>query len=108
MSDLSIKNIEEIQVGDIVMAYNDENNQFEPRKVTKAYLHINTPEMVDYTLSNGIVLHATPGHPLLSTDGWKSLDIENSLYEHGTVATLLKIGDEIIGINGNAVVIDIN
>lgn len=69
MADGSIKNIENIKVGDIVIAYNEINNSFEPRTVTKSYLHINTPEMVDITLSNGIILHATPGHPLYTTNG---------------------------------------
>ena len=30
------------------------------------------------------------------------MDIENSLYEHGTIATLLQVGDELLGFNGNA------
>lgn len=49
----------------------------------------------------------TPGHPILSIEGWKSRDIENSREEHMTEATLLNIGDVIIGANNNKIVIDI-
>ena len=64
-----IKNIENIQIGDTVMAYNDENQKFEPRIVTKAYIHHNTPAVIDVHFADGTVLGMTPGHPLLSTDG---------------------------------------
>lgn len=75
-----------------------------PKKVTKSYIHHNTPAMVRLIFIDNDVLELTPGHPLYSIDGWKSLDIENSLYEHNTVTTLLHTGDEIIGINGNKIV----
>jgi len=65
------------------MAYNDETCTYEPRRVTKTFIHQNMPELVNIILSNGIVLKITPGHPILTTEGWKSLDIENSWYEHG-------------------------
>ena len=46
----------------------------------------------------------TPGHPILTTEGWKSLDLDNSVYEHGVKTTLLNINDEVLGYNGNAFV----
>ena len=66
--------------------------------------HYNTPKVLEIAFSNGIVLGITPGHPILTTNGWKSRDIENSLYEHNTVADWLEIGDEVIGYEGNAFV----
>lgn len=69
MADGTIKNIENIAVGDIVMAYNEETCNFEPRKVTKSYIHHNTPAIMDIYFANGEVLGITPGHPLLSTNG---------------------------------------
>lgn len=104
MADHSIKNIELVKIGDIVIAYNELTKEFIPKKVTKSYIHHNTPVMVRLTFIDNSILELTPGHPLYSTHGWKSLDIENSLYEHGTIATLLHIGDEIIGVNGNKIV----
>jgi hypothetical protein len=38
----------------------------------------------------------TLGHPLLSVNGWKSLDPMASLRIHNTQATLLNIGDNFI------------
>lgn len=104
MANNSIKNIEDIKINNLVMAYDEEKNIFIPKKVTKSYIHHNTPSMVRITFTNNDILELTPGHPLYSTNGWKSLDIENSLYEHGTIATLLHVGDEIIGINENKIV----
>lgn len=87
MANGSIQYIENIKIGDMVMAYNDETQEFEPREVTKSYIHHDTPAVINVYFEDGTVLGMTPGHPLLSTKGWKSRDIENSLYEHGTIAT---------------------
>ncbi len=107
MEDYSTKKIENIQIGEFVMAYDEINNIFISKKVTKSYVHHHTPKMVKISLSNNTILTLTPGHPLLSVNGWKSLDIENSLYEHNTITTLLQINDEIININENAFVVQI-
>ena len=104
MKDHSTKSIETIWIGDEVMAYDEMEKEFVPKKVVKSYIHHNTPSMVKIYLSDNTTMFMTPGHPLYSTNGWKSLDIENSLYEHGTITTLLKIGDEIIGIDHNSFV----
>ena len=107
MSDMTYKNIEDIVVGDTVIAYNELINSFEPRKVTKSYIHHNTPRVLDITLSNGLVLGITPGHPILTTEGWKSRDLENSIEEHGVIATWLNIGDIIIDYFGNVSIVNI-
>ena len=106
MADNTIKNIEDVQVNEIVIAFNDETMSYEPRKVTKTFIH-SAIDLVQVTLSNGVTMSMTPGHPLLTTKGWKSLDIENSLYEHGVVASLLNLGDRVLGYHGNALVIAI-
>jgi hypothetical protein len=60
-------------------------------------------------LSNGEQLVMTLGHPLLTTKGWKSLDLENSISEHGVLnISLLNIGDILIGYNELITVNDIN
>lgn len=102
-----IRNIEDIRIGDLVMAYNEQTEQFEPRKVTKAYVHHDTPRMLQISFSNGVKLCITPGHPILTELGWKSRDIENSLMEHNTVASLMVVGDYVIGLFKNPVVMDI-
>ena len=107
MADNTKKNIEDIKVGDNVIAYNDETKLFEPRKVTKSYIHHNTPRVLNITFSNGLTLGMTPGHPILTIDGWKSRDIENSLYEHNVIASWLNIGDIVIGYEQNTKIINI-
>ena len=107
MADGSFKNIEDIQPNDDIIAYNENTKEFVNKKVIKAYVHHNASVLVELTFNNNIQLQLTPGHPLYSTNGWKSLDIDNSLYEHETITTLLALGDEIIGINGNSVLMQI-
>ena len=108
MADYTLKNIEDVLEGEYVISYNEVTQLFEPRVVVKSFIHHHTPAMIRLYFDNNFILDLTPGHPLLSTmDGWKSLDIENSLYEHGTVATLLQLNDEIINISGNSKIIDI-
>lgn len=104
MSDFTAKNIEDVLVGDEVIAYNEEKGLFESKKVIKSYAHYNTSRVIKVILSNNVVLKVTPGHPILTTEGWKSRDIENSLYEHNTIATWLNVGDQVIGYSGIVVV----
>ena len=100
MADGTTKNIELVQIGDYVISYNEETHEFIPKRVKESYPHYNTPRLIRLTFNNGIVLELTPGHPLYSlNNGWKSLDIENSLYEHKTIATLLQLNDTIVGVN---------
>ena len=101
------KNIEDIKINDYVFAYNECLKIFEPKKVTKSYVHYNTPFIMTLILSNSLIIKMTPGHPILTTTGWKSMDIENSLYEHGVIAKELQINDEIIGYGNNVFIKDI-
>jgi len=66
-------------------------------------VHHHTPRVISVIFSNGLVLNMTPGHPILTTEGWKSRDIENSLIEHNTIATWLNIGDTIINISNDII-----
>jgi hypothetical protein len=70
-------------------------------------VHHNTPKLIKVSLSDGTSIILTPGHPLLSTCGWKSRDIENSLYEHNTIATWLNVGDILIKQDHNVSVVSI-
>lgn len=107
MADHSIKNIEDVVAGEMIIAYNEETGVFETDMVEQSYPHEDTPRVLRMTFSNGVVLGITPGHPLLTTEGWKSRDPENSAWEHRTIATWLEIGDIIIGYDGNASVVSI-
>ena len=107
MADGTYKNIEDIQVDDLVIAYNDKIQKYENKKVIKTFIHFDIKKLVLIKFSNGIELKVTPGHPILTTEGWKSLDIENSLYEHGVEATLLNVNDEVLNYFGNTFVKEI-
>lgn len=100
MSNLQTKNIEEVQIGDLVIAYNPNTEQFDIQKVNKTFINPDTTELVYIYLNNNKVLHITPGHPILTPEGWKSLDLEGSLKEHGVEATLLQFNDKIITYDG--------
>ena len=104
-----LKNIEEIQLGEEILAYNIETELFESKVVNMIYFKRGYNEMADIELSNGQILTMTLGHPLLTTQGWKSLDLENSEFEHGVSdATLLSVGDILIGYDKPVMVNNIN
>ena len=107
MGDLTIKNIEDIQVGDFVLAYNEDSKIFESKKVIHSFAHYNTIEMLDIYLSNGTILEATACHPILTTDGWKSLNHDIALYEHEIETTPLEIGQEVICQGDNLIITNI-
>ena len=56
------KNIEDIQIGDVVLSYNEEKKSIEPKKVTNTSSPIHD-DLVEYTLSNGIKITSTFDHP---------------------------------------------
>lgn len=107
MADLQKKNIEEVKMGDKVMAYNQKTNEFEEREVIGFYIHHNTARLQSIHLSDGNELLITPSHPILTTNGWKSSDFWLSLIEHHVIAAQLQIGDIVIGQETNAAVIEI-
>jgi len=82
MADGTVKDIEDVHLGDIVIAYNTLTHEFVPRPVIDSYINHNTPKIIDITFSNGITVGATPSHPFLTLDGWKSRDPAMSLREH--------------------------
>lgn len=103
MADNTFKFIEDVKVDDMVMAYNEVTGDYNPKPVLHSFIHHNTVEMVDIYLSNGIRIGMTACHPILTTDGWKSLNYNIALKEHEIETSELKIGQEVIGLI-NAVV----
>ena len=101
MADLTEKEIQYIKLGDMVMSYDEVSQIFMPKRVTKIYPHYNTPKIVKIIFQDNISIELTPGHPILSQFGWRSLDTLNSLFEHGVVAKELQYNDIILGYNNN-------
>jgi len=69
MADSSTKNIEDIQVGDLVQSYNTITNTKIPGVVTETYIH-NEQEMGEYYIEINNELSVTPNHYLYTDGTW--------------------------------------
>ena len=56
-------------------------NYFEEKEVLNT-ISFCADQILDIITEDGITLHVTPGHPLLTSNGWKSLRPDISLMEH--------------------------
>ena len=101
------KPIETIYAGDMIMAYNVASDIFEPAEVVHSYYYENVPAVMAVLLSNSTILGITPSHPILTTEGWKSRDIEASKIEHGVDVKWLNLGDRALTREGSAMIIGI-
>ena len=103
MADETTKNIEDVVVGDMVMSLNEETMEYVPQKVKGTIINQKSTDLVYVNLSNGIQIGMRAYHPLLTTEGWKSLRprLAQTTMDVGYDIELLNVGDEIIGINGN-------
>lgn len=109
MSDNTYKNIEDIAIGDMVLSYNEETGEFEEDTVTSTLVKHNSDDLVYIVLSDGTKIGMRAYHPLLTTEGWKSLRpaLAETISDVKGEVTLLGIGDTLVGINGNVTVSEI-
>lgn len=100
-----IKNIEEIEVGDFVLSYNEKTNEQEYNKVLK--LHKPThDDLVEYTLSNGKKITSTFDHPFYVnglTLASYSPELTNKRYESLGDVVKINVGDELKSENNDMV-----
>ena len=73
MADGTYKNIEDVEVGDMVMSLDEETGEYVAQKVTATIVKENSDDLVYVNLSNGTRIGMRAYHPLLTTEGWKSL-----------------------------------
>jgi len=100
-----IKNIENIQVGDIVLTYNHETNQTEDKEVQQV-IHKIVDSTVKYTLENGSSVECTLDHPLYSVDGgYVSFKPETSKKQYGLEVGQIKVGTKILVEDGTSLAI---
>lgn len=91
MGDGSLKNIEDIQVGDIVLSFDFESQSFISTEVIKTFKGHKNNLM---TINN--VITSTQDHPYLRNDmQWASYDLERTQELHPDVQHTLNIGDEL-------------
>lgn len=91
MADGSIKAIEDVMPGDMVLTWNEETQQYDTGRVLNKILH-QTYTIGRVTFADGTVVEVTPGHPIYTENGWKTLD--------GEEFPLLKVGDKVLSTNG--------
>ena len=68
MADGSRKAIEEIKVGDAILAFDEKTKEFKPDKVKKLYKHVSD----GYLIINGH-LKVTANHPVYSEGKWTQI-----------------------------------
>jgi len=64
-----IKHIEDIQIGDLVWAYNEETGETNLQKVVNTF--INESDHILSIFTKGEIIKTTAEHPLFTQDGWK-------------------------------------
>ena len=71
MGDLTYKNIEDVQIGDIVMGFEEKpstqggKRKSFPTKVINTFVHVES-ELINVTTDSGHTITSTPNHPFLS------------------------------------------
>ena len=70
MADGTKKPIEKVKIGDHVLSFDDETNQFKPDKVTQVFKHVAN----EYLVINGH-LKVTPNHPVFSNGKWVEIGL---------------------------------
>jgi len=90
------KNIEDVQVGELVLTYNHNSNEIEHKEVENI-IHKTVDSTVKYTFNNGDVLQCTLDHPLYSIDGqYVSYKPEQSKIQYGLDVGQIEVGTKIL------------
>lgn len=89
MADGSSKAIEQIQAGDVVLAYDEASGEMKPDSVSQVHEAV---EVDHFLVING-TLRVTPSHPVLSAGQWVDVGA-------------LQVGDALTGADGGEVAIE--
>lgn len=97
-----VKNIENVQVGDVVLTYNHETNTVEDKEVEQI-IHKIVESTVKYTFTNGVSLECTLDHPLYSVEGqYVSFKPEMSEVQYGLKVGQAEVGTKILVEDGTS------
>ena len=109
MADGTTKNIEDVQIGDLVMSLNEDTGEFITQKVTGTIINPKSVDLVYVYLSNGTRIGMRAYHPLLTTEGWKSLrpDSPDARRENIEGLSLLEVGDTLVGYGEDVTIVAI-
>ena len=95
MANGSIKNIEDVLVGDKVKSVDPETMQTVDKTVTRTLVNPPSDQLLSITFSNGIVNTNTKIHPYwVKGKGWSSVDPTTYKGREGFSAVPLAVGDE--------------
>lgn len=109
MADKTLKNIEDVIIGDIVISYNEETGEFEESPVVNTIVKHNSDDLVYVVLSDGTEVGMRAYHPLLTTDGWKSLrpELAETVMDVKGDVSLLEVGDTLVCFDENKTIKEI-
>jgi hypothetical protein len=109
MADGSVKNIEDIAVGDEVKSVNTETMEIVAKTVTKTFANPPSGNLTKITFSNGKTNTNTKNHPYWAIDkGWSCVDPKAYNNLKTMNAEPLVAGDQcLILVNGNLVKVTI-
>ena len=95
--------IEDLKIEQHVLSYNEETCEFESSEIRLVQLFHNARDIYDIYFSNNKMLRLTGSHPVLTTNGWKALNVEQARKEHNDITIeLLDENDIVITKDGNA------
>ena len=100
MEDGTTKNIEDVEIGDVVLSYNETTSEYENCVVTKLITNPNTTNLARVILVDGTTIEMNEYHPIYTKEGWKSLT------NYKDFPTLTK-EDEVLSTNGKYIKIDL-
>jgi hypothetical protein len=106
MSDNTIKNIEDVKIGDIVVTYNEETKEQEPGEVNGIASPLKS-NIVEYKLSNDVTIKSTTCHPYwVVNKGWSSFNplLTKKLYDFNVEQ--IKENDTLLTIDNKEVIVD--
>lgn len=96
LADKTLKKIEEITVGDQVLAYNPQTGETFSATVEKTDA-VKHSGLVTYHLENGTKITATEDHPFLTNKGWASFNpVKTALYKGYDKVEEIDAGDYFI------------
>ena len=109
MADNTTKNIEDVKSGDKIISLNEDTGEYMVQTVRNSIIRHNSDDLVYVHLSNGTKLGMRAYHPLLTTEGWKSLRPEQAqtTMEVGYEVELLEAGDTLVGYEENLTIVAI-
>lgn len=103
MSDGSIRNIEDILVGDSILTYDPETSL----RGTGSVSSIESPikdDIIEFILSNGTTINATTEHPFwVINKGWASYSPERTMLDHQMNVARIEKEDILTDSDGNPV-----